>query len=48
MLASTNKKYVALEPIIGSGTVWYVEKKLNKDFAGIKKEKKHFNIAKSE
>ena len=48
MLASTNKKYVASEPFIGSGTIWYVAKKLNKDFAGIKKEKKHFDIAKSE
>lgn len=42
----TNKKQIILDPFMGSGTTGVACKKLNRDFIGIEKNKKYFNVAK--
>lgn len=47
ILACTNEGDIVLDPFMGSGTTIVVAKRLNRQFIGIEKESKYFNIAKS-
>lgn len=47
ILCSTNEGDVVLDPFLGSGTTTYVAKQLRRNYIGIEKEKKYFEIAKA-
>ena len=44
--SSSKEGETVLDPFMGSGTTCYVAKKLNRNYIGIEKEKKFFNISK--
>jgi len=44
--ATTKEGQLILDPFMGSGTTGYVAKKLGRDFIGIEKEKKYYDLAK--
>ena len=46
LLASTNKDDLILDPFLGTGTTAVVAKKIGRNYFGIEKEKKYFNVAK--
>ena len=46
LLASTNKDNLILDPFLGTGTTAVVAKKIGRNYFGIEKEKKYFNVAK--
>ncbi len=46
IISSTNPGDLVLDPFMGSGTTVAVAKKLNRDFIGVEKDKKYFNLAK--
>ena len=46
LLASTNKDDLILDPFLGTGTTVVVAKKIGRNYFGIEKEKKYFNVAK--
>ena len=46
LLASTNKDDLILDPFLGTGTTAVVAKKISRNYFGIEKEKKYFNVAK--
>ena len=43
--SSSNEGDTVLDPFMGSGTTCYVAKKLNRNYIGIEKDKKFFNIS---
>lgn len=45
--ASSKEGDIVLDPFLGSGTTCFVAKKLNRQYIGIEKEEKYFNIAKN-
>lgn len=45
IIASSNKKDTVLDPFLGSGTTTYVAKKLERNWIGIERDNKYFNIA---
>ena len=45
LLASTHKNDLICDPFLGTGTTAVVAKKLNRNYFGIEKEKKYFNVA---
>ena len=46
LLASTNKDDFVFDPFLGTGTTAVVAKKLGRNYFGIEKEKKYFEVAK--
>ena len=48
LLASTNKDDLILDPFLGTGTTAVVAKKIGRNYFGIEKEKKYFNVAKQD
>ncbi len=46
ILATTNKGDTILDPFLGTGTSAVVAKKLGRNYLGIEKDKKYFNVAK--
>ena len=46
LLASTNKDDFVFDPFIGTGTTAVVAKKLGRNYFGVEKEKKYFEVAK--
>lgn len=47
ILSSTKEGDVVLDPFLGSGTTTYVAKQLKRNYIGIEKEMKYFEIAKA-
>lgn len=47
ILSTSKANNLVLDPFMGSGTCGYVAVKLNRQFIGIEKEKKYFEIAKN-
>ncbi len=46
LLASSNKGDLILDPFLGTGTTAVVAKKMGRNYFGIEKEKKYYNVAK--
>ena len=45
LLSSTNKNDLVFDPFLGTGTTAVVSKKIGRNYFGIEKEKKYYNIA---